>query len=173
MAGRSAERLDRRCGRAGRPAATWPRLIVDLLDASSVRELAVRTRVVVTTAGPYSTYGRALVEACAAAGTSYADLTGETLFVRDTVASCHALAERTGARIVPSCGFDSIPSDLGVGLRAAGGGGRATSWFEAVLHVRSARGGISGGTIDSLRQQILAAQADTAEVAVLDRSRPR
>ncbi len=167
LAGRSIERLEALQAELGHPGDTWPTVLVDLLDAASVRALVERTRVVVTTAGPYATYGRLLVEACAVAGTHYADLTGETLFVRDLVTNLHDQAERSGARLVPSCGFDSIPSDLGVGLtatRVAADGDRLVS---AVLHLRSARGGISGGTVDSMRQQIIAAQADSSVGPVL------
>ena len=76
--------------------------------------MAARTRVVVTTVGPYTKYGLPLVAACAAAGTDYADLTGETMFIRESTDQYHKQAVDTGARIVHSCGFDSIPSDLTV-----------------------------------------------------------
>lgn len=121
----------------------------------------------VSTVGPYLRYGLPLVHACARAGTHYADLTGETLFVRRSIDAAHADAVASGARIVHSCGFDSVPSDLGVGLCA-----RATAdesepddsdrLASAVLHVRSLRGGISGGTVDSLRQQILETEHDAS-----------
>ena len=76
--------------------------------------MAARTRVVVTTVGPYSRYGLPLVAACAAAGTDYADLTGEAMFVRQSIDDYHKQAVDTGARIVHACGFDSIPSDMSV-----------------------------------------------------------
>ena len=125
-------------------------------DDEAAAELAARTRVVATTVGPYLRYGLPLVIACAAAGTHYADLTGETLFVRRSIDAAHQIAVASGARIVHSCGFDSVPSDLGVGLSAArataDGAGELTS---AVLHVTRLRAGVSGGTIDSLRQQAI------------------
>jgi len=102
--------------------------------------------------------GLPLVAACARAGTHYADLTGESEFVRRSVAVNHALAEGSGARVVHSCGFDSIPSDLGLGLAHAAAGG--TEIDEAVYQVRGGRGGISGGTVDSLRQQAIEAESD-------------
>ena len=74
--------------------------------------MAARTQVVVTTVGPYARYGMPLVAACAAAGTDYADLTGEAMFIRETIDLYHKQAADTGARIVHCCGFDSIPSDL-------------------------------------------------------------
>ena len=106
-----------------------------------VTGLVRRARVVATTAGPYAKYGGLLLHACAEAGTDYADLTGETLFVRRSVETCHERAGETGARLVHSCGFDSVPSDLGVGLSAAARRGGRRPLVSAVLHVRSARGG--------------------------------
>jgi short subunit dehydrogenase-like uncharacterized protein len=86
----------------------------DATDASSLAAVAARARVVATTVGPYLAYGEPLVAACAEAGTDYVDLTGEPEFVDRMYAEHHATAERTGARIVHACGFDSIPYDLGV-----------------------------------------------------------
>jgi short subunit dehydrogenase-like uncharacterized protein len=167
LAGRSPERLAEVREGLPEPARAWPVLRVDLGDDAAVRDLAERTRVVATTAGPYLQLGLPLVTACADAGTSYADLTGEAVFVRRSIDAAHERAERSGARIVHSCGFDSVPSDLGVGLaaeRAAEDG--EGPLVDAVLHVRSARGGVSGGTIDSLRQMIIEAQRDEEARAI-------
>ena len=90
-------------------AADWPLLVVDASDEAQVAELAAATRVVATTVGPYAKYGMPLVAACAAAGTHYCDLTGEVLFVRDAIDAYQDEAAESGARIVNSCGFDSIP----------------------------------------------------------------
>ncbi|MFC7490813.1 MULTISPECIES: saccharopine dehydrogenase family protein [unclassified Knoellia] len=163
LAGRSESRLaDVRASLPG-AAADWPLLVVDTTDAAAVVDLAGRTRVVVTTVGPYAKLGMPLASACAAAGTHYADLTGEVLFVRDSIDANHREAERTGAKIVHSCGFDSIPSDLGVWRTAqqVAADGEGTLG-ETVLHVRTLRGGISGGTIDSMRQQAIESGADKA-----------
>jgi len=163
LAGRSGERLDQVRSALPGPARTWPMIVVDVLDDRAATELAARTRVVATTVGPYLRYGLPLVTACAAAGTHYADLTGEPVFVRRSIDAAHRTAVASGARIVHSCGFDSIPSDLGVGLSAAqasaDGAGELTS---AVLHVTRLRGGVSGGTIDSLRQQAIETADDPA-----------
>ena len=163
LAGRSAERLERVRSTLPETALRWPLITLDTLDVAAVADLAARTRVVVTTVGPYLRYGLPLVKACAAAGTHYADLTGETLFVRQSIDAANEIARASGARIVHSCGFDSIPSDLGVGLTAArataDGAGELTS---AVLHVLNLRAGISGGTIDSLRQQFIETEDDPA-----------
>ncbi len=89
-------------------------IVADSTDPASVRAMAESTKVVISTVGPYINYGEPLVAACAAAGTDYVDLTGEPEFVDRMWLGYHAQAERTGARLVHSCGFDSIPYDLGV-----------------------------------------------------------
>jgi short subunit dehydrogenase-like uncharacterized protein len=161
LAGRSAERLEQvRSGLAPR-AADWPLLVADVQDVPSLTAMATRARVVATTVGPYARYGLPLVEACATAGTDYADLTGEVLFMRQSIDRFHETAAASGARIVHACGFDSIPSDLGVLLAAeqarTDGEGELT---ETVLHVVSMKGGVSGGTIDSARTQLDEAARD-------------
>ena len=133
----------------------WPIVIADAADAEALARLAASTRVVITTVGPYAKYGHDLAHACAAAGTDYVDLTGEVLFARASIDRNHDLARETGARIVHSCGFDSIPSDIGVHVLAqqvkADGAGELT---DTTLVVTSLRGGFSGGTIDSMRHQL-------------------
>jgi short subunit dehydrogenase-like uncharacterized protein len=168
LSGRSGARLAALREDLGEPAADWPLLVTDAHDPDAVAALAASTRVVATTVGPYLRYGLPLVEACAAAGTHYADLTGETLFVRRSADLCHDTAVASGARIVHACGFDSIPSDLGVLLAAdhaeADGAGQLIA---TTLVLRSAKGGFSGGTIDSLRAQVEAVTSDPGARAVL------
>jgi short subunit dehydrogenase-like uncharacterized protein len=168
LAGRSLERLEK--VRADLPAAAleWPLVVCDATDPDQVAGLARSTRVVVTTVGPYARYGLPLVRACAEAGTHYADLTGEVLFVRDAADAAHETAASTGARIVTACGFDSIPSDLGVLLlyreaerQGLGGLGDTT------LLVTRLSGGVSGGTVDSKRSQVEALEADPERRHVL------
>ena len=153
LAGRSADRLAAVRDDLGRAAADWPLIVADADDPASLTALAERTRVVATTVGPYIRWGLPLVEACARAGTHYADVAGEIVFVRRSIDRFHDIAVAEGARIVHACGFDSIPSDLGVYelfTRArADGEGELT---ETTLVLRSARGGVSGGTIESLRE---------------------
>ncbi len=105
----------------------------------------------------------ALVEACAAAGTHYADLTGETLFMRETIERFDAPAKASGARIVHSCGFDSIPSDIGV-LVLHEAAGELT---DTTLVVRRVRGGVSGGTVASLKGTVDDVKRDRSLVKVL------
>ena len=146
LAGRSLSRLAEVRDDLGGAAADWPLIVADSNDADSLVELAQQTTVVATTVGPYAKWGLPLVEACAEAGTHYADLTGEVLFVRDSIDRFHDAAVASGARIVHSCGFDSVPSDLAVMLAAeeaqtAGGSGAGADPFsQATLVVRSAKG---------------------------------
>lgn len=168
LAGRSPGRLEQVRDRLGERARDWELIRVDATDAGGLRELASRTTVLASTVGPYDRDGREVVRAAAGQGTHYADLTGEVLFVRWSLDEVAARARETGARIVHSCGFDSIPSDLGVLLtaeRAAADG--AGTLEDTLLVVRSAKGGFSGGTIDSARQQAIAVRQDPALRRVL------
>jgi short subunit dehydrogenase-like uncharacterized protein len=113
LAGRSRQKLEDVRRRLGDAAAELPLIEADAGDPRSVRELAESTRVVITTVGPYIHYGEPLVAACAATGTDYVDLTGEPEFVDLMWLRYHEQAKSTGARLVHSCGFDSIPYDLG------------------------------------------------------------
>jgi short subunit dehydrogenase-like uncharacterized protein len=116
LAGRNQAKLDAVAARlaAAEPEAPKPDVLVaDAADGAALRGIAEKTRVVITTVGPYALHGWALAAACAAAGTDYCDLTGEPEFVDRVWVEHHAEAERTGARLVHCCGFDSIPHDLG------------------------------------------------------------
>ena len=152
LAGRSLGKLERVRDElsALEPSAKGlPLVAADSMDRAAMDGLARRTRVVCTTVGPYVLYGSALLGACAEQGTDYCDLTGEPHWVREMIDAHQARAAETGARIVPSCGFDSIPSDLGVLLlheQLAARGGRLA---EAHYRVRRMKGGASGGTIAS------------------------
>ncbi|HEY9306243.1 MAG TPA: saccharopine dehydrogenase NADP-binding domain-containing protein [Microbacterium sp.] len=157
LAGRSHSRLEDVRRELG---VDWPILEVDTTDENAVTRMAASASVVATTVGPYLRYGMEAAAACARQGTSYADLSGESIFVARSIQRNHDVAEKTGARIVHSCGFDSIPSDLGVGLAHAAAGG--VPIVAATLRVRSLRGGISGGTIDSLRQQMREVKTDAS-----------
>jgi short subunit dehydrogenase-like uncharacterized protein len=163
LAGRNLAKLEEVKSGLAQAAADWPLIAVDAADAAGMAELAASTRVVATTVGPYMQYGLPLVEACANAGTHYADLTGEFRFVRQVIDRFDAAAARTGARIVVSCGFDAIPSDLGVlalydGVRRDGAG----ELEETRLIVTALKAGISGGTVASLKGQVDDMKADAA-----------
>jgi short subunit dehydrogenase-like uncharacterized protein len=160
LAGRNRAKVNE--VRAGLPAkaADWPVVIADSTDVESLRTLAESTRVVISTVGPYAKYGLPLVEACAATGTDYVDLTGEVLFVRESIDRFQDEAARTGARIVHSCGFDSVPSDLGAfvlseKVHADGAGNLGDTTLYMAM-----KGGASGGTIASAMNQLDEVRAD-------------
>ncbi len=161
LAGRSADRLLAIRDTLGESAQSWQVLTADASSPKTLDAMAAQTQVVVTTVGPYTKYGLPLVAACAAAGTDYADLTGESPFVRDSIDLYHKQAQDTGARIVHACGFDSIPSDLTVYAlyrRALEDG--AGELVKTDLVVRSFAGGVSGGTMSSLLEVLDATSRD-------------
>jgi short subunit dehydrogenase-like uncharacterized protein len=158
LGGRSATKLEQVRRELG---VDWPIVVADSGDRAALDAMAASTKVVATTVGPYARYGLPLVEACAAAGTHYCDLTGETLFMRRAIDAADAKAKETGARIVHTCGFDSIPSDISVLLlhehaKATGAG----DLEQTDLVVTGMRGGVSGGTVDSMRGLIDEAKKD-------------
>ena len=165
LGGRSQPKLERTRTELG---VDWPLVIADSQDRNAVAALAESTRVVATTVGPYFKYGKPLLEACAASGTHYADLTGEVLFMRWAIDAAETAAQSTGARIVHTCGFDSIPSDIGTLLlhEAAQAGGHG-ELGETSLVVKAMRGGASGGTIDSLRTAVDTVKKDKPSRGVL------
>lgn len=148
LAGRSKDKLERVRDDLD---CDWPLLVVEAEDPA---ELVASARVVCTTVGPYARYGWPLVEACARSGTHYLDLTGEMLFHRRAIDELHAVAQASGARIVPSCGYDSIPSDLAVHLLAERAHADGAGDLTQTTLVASMKGGVSGGTVDSLRGQV-------------------
>jgi short subunit dehydrogenase-like uncharacterized protein len=161
LAGRSHDKLLAVRETLGDKAQSWPLIEADASQPSTLNAMAARTQVVVTTVGPYIKYGLPLVAACAAAGTDYADLTGEPLFVRESIDLHHKEAIDTGARIVHSCGFDSIPSDLTVyALYRRAAKDQAGELTDTNMVVRSFAGGISGGTVASLIEVMRTASTD-------------
>ncbi|TCN57930.1 short subunit dehydrogenase-like uncharacterized protein [Rhodococcus sp. SMB37] len=161
LAGRSRDKLEAVRGALPPTAAEWPLIIANADDPDSLAAMASETRVVITTVGPYARYGLPLVQACAEAGTDYVDLTGEVLFQRESIDRFDDIAHRTGARIVHGCGFDSVPSDLGVhALRRAADADGAGALTDTTYILTSMRGGVSGGTIDSLRNQLDVVRGD-------------
>lgn len=161
LAGRDRSRLEKARAALPAAAAAWELVEVDVTKAEQAVALARRTRVVCSTVGPYDEYGKELVRACAKEGSHYCDLTGELPFVRWSIDTVADLAESSGARIVHSCGFDSVPSELGVleTARAAAEAGDGTL-TDTVTYVRSLRGGLSGGTIASMRGQFVRASEE-------------
>lgn len=134
------------------PAAKdLPILIADAHDRAALDAVTKNTKVVATTVGPYAKYGEALVAACAANGTHYCDLTGEVTFIRRSIDRHHAEAQKSGARIVHTCGYDSIPSDLGTWFVAKSYRERFGEAPRELVHAAGeSRGGASGGTVASM-----------------------
>jgi short subunit dehydrogenase-like uncharacterized protein len=161
LAGRSAERLQAVRDELGAAAQDWPIVVADAGDPASLEAMAARTRVVISTVGPYTRYGIPLVAACAAAGTDYVDLTGEATFVRESIDLYHKQAADNRARIVHACGFDSIPSDLSVYAlyRAARDEGTG-DLLDTDLVVRGFSGGVSGGTLASMVEVLSTVASD-------------
>ncbi len=126
-------------------------IIANSSDDDSLNAMTKQTQVIISTVGPYLKYGEPLIKSCAKNGTDYVDLTGEAIFIKDMMDKYQDIAKQSGARIVNSCGFDSIPSDLGVYFTQQ----HAEKQFNAacdVIHMRvkAAKGGLSGGTIASM-----------------------
>ncbi len=167
LAGRSPERLTAVRDELGGAAAIWPLLVADSSDQVALDALAARTKVVVTTVGPYLRYGLPLAQACANAGTHYADLTGEPLYIRECMDRFGERAAETGAKIVNSCGYDSIPSDLSVYRLYRRSVEDNTGELTDTTLVAWLSGGVSGGTIDSGRAMMEAIAADPAKGSVL------
>ncbi|HEX4587772.1 MAG TPA: trans-acting enoyl reductase family protein [Mycobacterium sp.] len=162
LAGRSHDKLRAVRDTLGESAQSWPLLAADASQPSTLDSMAAQTQVVVTTVGPYLRYGLPLVAACAAAGTDYADLTGESIFIRESIDLYHKQAIDTGARIVHSCGFDSIPSDLTVfALHRRAEQDNAGELGDTNLVVRSFAGGVSGGTVASMIELLRTASSDS------------
>lgn len=163
LAGRTEAKLDQ--VRRGLPANAhqWPLVIADAGSPKSLEAMAARTQVVCTTVGPYLKYGEGLVGACVNAGTDYVDLTGEVPFVRKSIDKFAEQAETNRSRIVHSCGFDSVPSDLGAYLlHKRIQDDDAGTMTNTTMVVRKLRGGLSGGTFDSMRA--IAEQAGDADI---------
>ena len=156
MAGRSADKLAEVRDLIGAPNDI-PLVIADASDPASLDTMAARAKVILTTVGPYQLYGNELVAACVKAGTAYADLCGEPGWMRDMIDEHEAAAKASGARITFSCGFDSIPFDLGVHFLQAEAIKRHGKPAPRVKgRVRKMAGGASGGTIASLTETLKA-----------------
>jgi short subunit dehydrogenase-like uncharacterized protein len=167
IGGRSADKLAAVKAEIGAPQ-TLPTILADAADGGSMTPMARRARVVISTVGPYQLYGRPLVAACAAAGTDYVDLTGESNWIADMIRAQQSTAKISGARLVFSCGFDSIPFDLGVYFAQEEAKKRFGAYAPRVRgRVRALKGGLSGGTLASGMATQAAAQKDPNVATVL------
>jgi short subunit dehydrogenase-like uncharacterized protein len=168
MAGRSLDKLASVRDAIGAPADT-PLIVADAGDATSLQAMIDQTQSVITTVGPYQHYGNDLIAACAASGTDYFDLCGEPIWMRQMIDKHEAAAKASGARIVFSCGFDSVPFELGafyVQEEAKRVFGATASRVKG--RVREMRGTLSGGTAASGRATFEAVAKDLSLVAILN-----
>ena len=135
--------------------------IADSNNIESLVKLTSQTKVICTTVGPYAKLGTKLIEACISSGTDYCDITGETQWIRRIIDKYHKLAEQKGIKIINSCGFDSIPSDMGV-YYSQKRIFKKTGEYASMINMRvaGAKGGISGGTYNSLSNVLEEARAD-------------
>jgi short subunit dehydrogenase-like uncharacterized protein len=163
MAGRNASKLEAVKAGLGAKGERIATIVADTSNRAEMDALVAQTKVVLTTVGPYAKYGSELVAACAAAGTDYCDLTGEAPWIQKMIDAHQAEAEASGARIVPCCGFDSIPSDLGVLFLNEEVRKRTGKPCTAIrMRVKSMKGGASGGTIASMMNIVEEATRDPA-----------
>ncbi|MGK7295616.1 MAG: saccharopine dehydrogenase family protein [Candidatus Wenzhouxiangella sp. M2_3B_020] len=168
LAGRSSEKLAKIREELGGNAGSLPVLVADSHDRESLDALVKRTKVVCTTVGPYALHGSDLVAACAEHGTDYCDLSGEVPWMRQMLDRHAEAAERSGARIVHCCGFDSIPSDIGVWFVQQEATKRYGKPLERVrLRVKAAKGGLSGGTFASMLNIVEEARRDDETAKLL------
>ena len=161
IAARSASKLSELRDSYGDSASQLPMIIADSQDEGSLQAMCNQTRVIISTVGPYALYGELLLKTCAETGTDYTDLTGEAQWIKQMQDKYQQTAKDSGARIVNSCGFDSIPSDMGVFKMQQ----QANQQFghpmpHAKLRVKAIKGGASGGTVASMIEALKAAKAD-------------
>ncbi|WP_372830005.1 trans-acting enoyl reductase family protein [Psychrobacter maritimus] len=148
IAGRDKEKLNELQSKL---ASKVDIIIANSDDAASLDKMTKQTQVIISTVGPYLKYGEPLVKSCAENGTDYVDLTGEAIFIKDMMDKYQDTAKQSGARIVNSCGFDSIPSDLGVYFTQQQAEEKFGSTCDVIhMRVKAAKGGLSGGTIASM-----------------------
>ncbi len=159
VAARNREKLDGVAQALGLDDSVG-RIIANADDSASLAELARQTKVVCTTVGPYTKYGSKLVAACVAEGTHYCDLAGETPWIRDMIDAHHEAAAASGTRIVHCCGFDSIPSDLGVLMMHAAMRERGLNLGSVDALAGESSGTFSGGTVASLLGVLDRAKSD-------------
>ncbi|MCZ6642093.1 MAG: saccharopine dehydrogenase NADP-binding domain-containing protein [Gammaproteobacteria bacterium] len=169
IGGRNEAKLGKVRAELGAGSESLAVIVGDSDDEKFLEVLAARTRVVCTTVGPYALYGSKLVAACAEQGTHYCDLTGEVQWMRRMIDAHHDTALSSGARIVHTCGFDSIPSDIGVHLMQREMRVRHGVACAAVKYrTREFKGGFSGGTVASMLNMMAEVERDPSIREVLE-----
>ena len=167
IAGRNNEKLEHVQEKYNLPSNIG-KIVVDSNDQNSIDEMVSQTKCVLTTVGPYQLYGEKIVKTCISTGTDYVDLCGEPGFMHKIISECSAEAKETGARIVFSCGFDSIPFDLGVLFVQEEVMAKLNKYASSVRgRVRAMNGEFSGGTAASMKATMAALQSDPELINIL------
>ena len=161
LAGRNEEKLREVRESLGSAASDVDLIVADSFDKTALQSLCERTRVVLTTVGPYALYGSDLVEACVNSGTHYCDLAGEVQWIRKMIDMHHDRAKETGAKIVHCCGFDSVPMDIGVWFLQRAAHEKYGSYCKSIsMLVKATKGTASGGTLASMMNLIKESRED-------------
>ncbi|MDX1668359.1 MAG: saccharopine dehydrogenase NADP-binding domain-containing protein, partial [Limnobacter sp.] len=151
IAGRSESKLKSLQSSLGAGAKDIPLIVADAQSPADLKKLCAQANVVCSTVGPYALYGNEVVKACAESGTHYCDLTGEVQWIDRMIQANEAAAQKSGAKIVHCCGFDSIPSDMGVYYVQQQAKAKLGKTCKKIrMRVRKAKGEFSGGTVASL-----------------------
>ena len=167
IAGRNNEKLEHVQEKYNLPSDIG-KIVVDSNDQNSIDEMVSQTKCVLTTVGPYQLYGEKIIKTCISTGTDYVDLCGEPGFMHKIISECSAEAKETGARIVFSCGFDSIPFDLGVLFVQEEVMSKLNKYAPSVRgRVRAMNGEFSGGTAASMKATMAALQSDPELINIL------
>ena len=167
IAGRNNEKLEHVQEKYNLPSYIG-KIIVDSNDQNSIDEMVSQTKCVLTTVGPYQLYGEKIIKTCVSSGTDYVDLCGEPGFMHKIISECSAEAKETGARIVFSCGFDSIPFDLGVLFVQEEALSKLNKYASSVRgRVRDMNGEFSGGTAASMKATMAALQSNPELINIL------
>ncbi len=165
MAARNESKLRKVAEQIG---AKVPLLIADSHDLAALKALCAQTRVICSVVGPYASYGSELVQACVEEETHYCDLTGEVPWMRKMIDQHHAIAQEKQLKIVHTCGFDSIPSDMGVYFMQKKAQAETGAYLQHIrFRLKAGKGGFSGGTIASLNQVLVDSQKDPSVLQVL------
>ena len=167
MAGRNLGKLEKIRAELG--DSSIPILLADSQDMASLNTLVQQTQVICTTVGPYAKYGSKLVEACVNQGVDYCDLTGEVQWIRRMIDQHQQAAKASGAKIVHCCGFDSIPSDMGVYFLQKEAFAQKGKYCQHIkMRVKGIKGGMSGGTYASLSNLLVEAEKDKSIFDILE-----
>ena len=167
IAGRNNEKLEHVQEKYNLPSNIG-KIVVDSNDQNSIDEMVSQTKCVLTTVGPYQLYGEKIIKTCISTGTDYVDLCGEPGFMHKIISECSAEAKETGARVVFSCGFDSIPFDLGVLFVQEEVMSKLNKYAPSVRgRVRAMNGEFSGGTAASMKATMAALQSNPELINIL------